>query len=230
MTQSFRLGFLVFPNVTPLDVVGPLDVLARVPGAEVHLLWKSLEPVRAEGGLAMLPTTTFAGCPPLEAICVPGGSGINALLTDAETLEFLRRQAATARYVTSVCTGALVLGAAGLLQGKRATTHWMSIDMLQDFGAIPVHERVVVDGQVVTGAGVTAGIDFGLTLAARMAGDHVAQAIQLGLEYDPHPPFDTGTPSRAPAPLVEITRTMAEARQRERRAQVDKAAAALRGG
>jgi cyclohexyl-isocyanide hydratase len=229
MAEPFRFGFILFPDLTPLDLVGPLEVLGQLPNSEVHLIWKTHDPVPAGYGLAMLPTTTFDECPPLDLICVPGGSGVNALLTDAETIAFVRRQASGARYVTSVCTGALVLGAAGLLTGKRATTHWMSMEMLRDFDAIPVQERVVVDGNLVTGGGVTAGIDFGFVIAAAIAGENVARAIQLGIEYDPHPPFDSGTPSRAPAPLVEMTRRFAEGRQRERRAHVDKAAAALRG-
>jgi cyclohexyl-isocyanide hydratase len=229
MAEPFRIGFILFPNIMQLDMTGPLEVLAQVPGAEIHLLWKSREPVKAGSGLAMLPTTTFTECPQLDLICVPGGSGMNALLTDAETLAFIRRQAERARYVTSVCTGALVLGAAGLLRGKRAATHWMSMDMLKAFGAIPVSDRVVVDGNIITGGGVTAGIDFGLRVAAEIAGEDVARAIQLGIEYDPHPPFDSGHPRSADPELVDKAKGLAAARQTERQAQVEKAAAALRG-
>jgi cyclohexyl-isocyanide hydratase len=227
MTEPFRVGFILFPNIMQLDMTGPHEVLSQLPGAEVLLVWKTLDPVRSGSGLTILPTTTFAECPQLDLICVPGGSGMNALLTDEETLGFVRRQAAQARYVTSVCTGSLVLGAAGLLRGKRAATHWMSLDMLAAFGAIPVDERVVVDGNIITGGGVTAGIDLGLRVAAEVAGEEVARTIQLGIEYDPHPPFDSGNPHSADPKLVEKARSLAAARQSDRRAQVDKAAAAL---
>jgi cyclohexyl-isocyanide hydratase len=229
MSDPFRIGFILFPNIMQLDMTGPLEVLAQLPGAEIHLVWKTRDTVKAGSGLTMLPTTTFADCPQLDLICVPGGGGMNALLTDAETLDFIRRQAERARYVTSVCTGALVLGAAGLLRGKRAATHWMSMDMLKAFGAIPVGDRVVVDGNIITGGGVTAGIDFGLRVAAEIAGEETARAIQLGIEYDPHPPFDSGHPRSADPKLVDKAKDLAKARQTERQAQVEKAAAALRG-
>jgi len=200
MTQ---IGFLVFPNITQLDLTGPLEVLAQMPGAEIHLVWKTRDAVRAAGsGLLLTPTSTFADCPQLDVICVPGGSGMNALLTDDETLAFVRRQAAGARYVTSVCTGALVLGAAGLLKGRRAATHWMSMEFLAAFGATPVAERVVIDGNVITGGGVTAGIDFALRVVAEMASEAVAKAIQLGIKYDPQPPFDSGHPRSADPAIV----------------------------
>jgi cyclohexyl-isocyanide hydratase len=229
-TTPFRAGFLLFPRLTQLDLTGPYQVLASLPGAEMHLIWKTREPVVAEHGLAIVPTATFADCPPLDLICVPGGTGVNAILTDRETLDFLRRMAAGARYVTSVCTGALALGAAGLLRGKRATTHWMSLDMLRAFGAEPVAARVVVDGKLITGGGVTAGIDFGLTVAAEIAGKRVAEAIQLGIEYDPQPPFDAGSPARADAALVAQARERAADRQNERADCVKAAAAAMDAG
>jgi cyclohexyl-isocyanide hydratase len=224
----FRVGFLLFPNITQLDLTGPYEVLSQMPGVQMHLVWKTLDPVRSGGGLTMLPTTTFADCPQLDLICVPGGGGMNPLLTDAETLDFVRRQAAAARYVTSVCTGALVLGAAGLLKGRRAATHWMSMDLLAAFDAIPTHERVVVDGNVITGGGVTAGIDFALRVVAEVAGEAAARTIQLAIEYDPCPPFDSGHPRIADPALVATAKTAATGRQAERRAQVEKAAAALR--
>lgn len=223
----FRIGLLLFPDITQLDLTGPYEVFTKIPGAEVRLVWKSLEPVRAGGGMRLLPDTTFDACPQLDLICIPGGAGMNPLLTDAETLAFIRRQAAGARFVTSVCTGALVLGAAGLLKGRRATTHWMSHGMLAAFGAIPVAERVVVDGRIVTGGGVTAGIDFGLRIAALVAGEDVAKAIQLGLEYDPAPPFSAGHPRSADAALVAAAEAAAAPRQAQRQAAVDAAAAAL---
>ncbi len=222
-----RIGFLLFPGLTQLDLTGPYEVLARVPGAEIHLLWKNAEPVRTEHGLALIPTTLFKTCPPLDLLCVPGGPGVNELLTDGEVLAFVDRAAADARWVTAVCTGSLVLGAAGLLRGRRATAHWMSRHFLAEFGATPVEDRVVVDGNVITGGGVTSGLDFALTVAAEIAGREVAEAIQLMIEYDPHPPFDSGTPRRARKVIVERTLALAGDRQRERAEQVQRAAALL---
>src|SRR3954452_19714635 len=201
--MPFHIGLLVFPAITQLDMTGPYEVFIRLPDTKVHLVWKSRDPLTAGGGMQIMPTMTFAACPQLDLICVPGGAGMNALLNDAETLDFIRAQASAARYVTSVCTGALVLGAAGLLKGKRAATHWMSRDMLLAFGATPVNERVAIDGTVITGGGVTAGIDFALTVATQLFGPELAKAIQLGIEYDPHPPFDCGAPERAEPALVE---------------------------
>ena len=223
-----RIGFLLFPGLTQLDLTGPYEVFARLPDAEIHLLWKNAEPVRTEHGLALIPTTILAACPTLDLLCVPGGPGVNELLTDAEVIGFVRRAAASARWVTSVCTGALVLGAAGVLRGRRATTHWMSRRFLADFGATPVDERVVVDGTVITGGGVTAGIDFALRIAADVAGRAGAEAIQLGIEYDPHPPFDAGTPRTAPADVVATAERQAADRQRYRAAQVAAAAILIR--
>ena len=225
MATAFHVGFLLFPDITQLDMTGPYEVLTKLPNSETHLIWKSREPVVAGGGLLLTPTMTYAECPQLDLVCVPGGSGMNALLEDEETLSFLRRQAAGARYVTSVCTGSLVLGAAGLLKGKRAATHWMSMDMLKAFGATPVHERVVVDGNTITGGGVTAGIDFGLTVAAELAGEEVARSIQLVLEYDPQPPFDSGSPEKAGAERVKrIYERMAPLLQSRRKANAEAAA------
>ena len=224
--MPFHIGFLIFPGITQLDLAGPYEVLKGVPEAKVHLVWKALAPVTAAGGLQMLPTITLADCPQLDLICIPGGGGTSALLADDEVLAFIRAQAKGVRYLTSVCTGALVLGAAGLLKGKRATSHWMSLEMLSAFGAVPVHERVVIDGNLIAGGGVTAGIDFALVVAGEAFGEDVAKAIQLGLEYDPAPPFDAGSPARAGAALVATARTQAASRQRERQDAVD--AAALR--
>jgi cyclohexyl-isocyanide hydratase len=225
--MSFRIGLLLFPDITQLDMTGPYEVFTKLPEAEVHLLWKSLEPVTANGGMKITPTTTFTSCPQLDLVCVPGGPGMNPLLNDEETLTFLRKQAAGTRYVTSVCTGALVLGAAGLLKGKRAATHWMSRDMLKAFGATPVAQRVVVDGNVITGGGVTAGIDFALTVAAEAFGEDLAKAIQLGIEYDPHPPFAAGSPEGAGPAIVEKARAGAAKRQADRAEAVARAAARL---
>ena len=223
--MPFQTGLLLFPNLTQLDMTGPYEVFTKFPDSEVHLLWKSLEPVTAAGGMRLLPSTTFADCPQLDLLCVPGGAGMNPLLNDDEVLDFLRRQASGARYVTSVCTGSLVLGAAGLLRGRRATTHWMSLPMLAAFGCEPVAERVVVDGNVITGGGVTAGIDFALTVAGELLGAEAAKRIQLGMEYDPHPPFDAGSPERAGPSIVEAVSAAAAARQTEREVEIERATA-----
>lgn len=228
MTAPFEIGFLLFPNITQLDLTGPYEVLSKLPGARTRLIWKTLEPVKAIGGLSLLPDTTFTDCPQLDIVCVPGGPGMNPLLADEEVLAFLRKQAEAARYVTAVCTGSLVLGAAGLLKGKRAATHWMSMDLLPAFGAIAVSERVVVDGNIVTGGGVTAGIDFGLKLAAEIAGEDVAKQIQLQIEYDPQPPFDSGHPRSADPALVENMKKFIAPMQDERRRLVDAAAGSLK--
>lgn len=225
--MRFQIGLLLFPNITQLDLTGPYEVFTKFPETDVHVVWKTLDPVTAAGGMRLLPTTTFRDCPRLDLICVPGGAGMNPLLNDEETLDFVRRQAEGARYVTSVCTGSLVLGAAGLLRGRRATTHWMSLPMLGAFGCEPVAERVVVDGNTITGGGVTAGIDFALTIAGELFGAETARRIQLAIEYDPRPPYDAGSPARADASLVTATRNASAARQAEREAAVDRAAARL---
>jgi cyclohexyl-isocyanide hydratase len=224
---NFRSGMLVFPNLTQLDLTGPYEVLARLPQSETLLLWKDLQPVRSEHGLAILPTAALADCPPLDLVLVPGGPGINPLLEDQEVLAFLHRAAARARYVVGVCTGSLVLGAAGLLRGRRAATHWMSREFLPAFGAKPVTERVVRDGNLFTGGGVTAGIDVALTVAAEIAGRDAAEAIQLGIEYDPKPPFVAGSPEGADPALVAGVRKRAEPRQRDRAERIARAVAAL---
>ena len=208
MAEPVQIGILLYPNVTQLDATGPAQVLCRVPGAKLHMIWKTRDPVPTDAGFSIVPTTTFADCPQLDVICVPGGGGQVELMGDPETLDFLRKQAAGARYVTSVCTGSLVLGAAGLLKGYRSACHWAWRDMLKDFGATPVAERVVRDRNRISGGGVTAGIDFGLTVAAELAGEEVAKSIQLVLEYDPQPPFDSGAPSKAPAAIVELVRSL----------------------
>jgi len=208
--QPLVIGLLLFPQLTQLDLTGPFEVFARTPGAQVHLIWKDKQPVVSDRGMAILPTTTFADCPPLEVICVPGGPGQIALMDDAETLAFLQQQASSARLVTSVCTGSLVLGAAGLLRGYRATTHWGSLEQLALLGAQPVAERVVREGNRITGAGVTSGIDFALHVVAELLGADVAQNIQLQMEYDPEPPFSSGSPRSAdPARVAQARQQMA---------------------
>jgi cyclohexyl-isocyanide hydratase len=195
----------------------------------VHLLWKTLEPVAAETGMRILPDTTLAECPVLDVLCVPGGPGVSAMMEDAEVLAFLRDQAGRVLFLTSVCTGAMVLGAAGLLQGKRATTHWASHDLLGAFGAIPTKGRVVRDGNVFTGGGVTAGIDFALTVVAEIAGAAVAQGIQLQIEYAPAPPFDAGSPETAPTEVLAAARQRGAAMRAEREALVARLELSLRG-
>jgi cyclohexyl-isocyanide hydratase len=224
---SFRSGMLVFPNLTQLDLTGPYEVLARLPGAETLLLWKDLAPVRTEHGLTIIPTATLAGCPPLDLVMVPGGAGINPLLEDREVLAFLQSVAASARYVVGICTGSLVLGAAGLLRGRRAATHWMSRELLPAFGASPVADRVVVDGNLFTGGGVTAGIDVALTVAAEIAGRAAAEAIQLAIEYDPAPPLSSGSPETADPSVLQSVLDRAKSRQQDRAERVTRAAAAL---
>ena len=223
----FRIGFVLFPRLTQLDLTGPYEILARMRDAQTLLVAKSLDPVRAERGLAIVPTATFGDCPPLDLVCVPGGPGINDAIGDADILGFLRKTAKHARYVTSVCTGSLVLGAAGLLRGKRAACHWLSREALRAFGAEPTSERITVDGNVITGGGVTAGIDFALRVVEELRGKAAAEAIQLMVEYDPHPPFDAGSPERAGPELVERIRAAAEPLLRERDAAVARAAQAL---
>lgn len=225
--RPFSVGFLLFPNVTQLDLTGPWEVLSGMPNTETRLIWKEAGPVRAGKGLTILADTGFADCPQLDLICVPGGAGMNPLLTDDEVLDFLRRQAAGARYVTSVCTGSLVLGAAGLLRGKRAASHWSSRDLLAQFGAIPAADRVVVDGNIFTGGGVTAGIDFALRIVAELHGEAAAQGAQLQIEYDPAPPYDAGSPDAAPPEVLAAVKARTAPMMAERRAQVEKAAAKL---
>jgi cyclohexyl-isocyanide hydratase len=227
MSEPLEIGLLLFPRLTQLDMTGPFEVFTRLPGARVRLLWKEAGPVRSDSGMTLLADTALADCPPLDILCVPGGPGVAALMEDEEVLGFLRRQAAGARYVTSVCTGALVLGAAGLLRGKQATTHWASHDFLAALGAVPVQARVVRDGNILTGGGVTAGIDFALTLAAEIASPAVAQAIQLAIEYAPDPPFAAGTPDSAPAAVLEAARQRGAAMRQDREALVARVAARL---
>jgi cyclohexyl-isocyanide hydratase len=214
--MTIRIGLLVFPLVQQLDLTGPYEVFASLPDAEMHLPAAGLAPVVTATGLVLAPTVTLADCPQLDVLCIPGGVGVNALLRDADVLDFIRRQAAGARFVTSVCTGALVLGAAGLLRGKRATTHWAAHDLLAGFGAIPVRARVVRDGALVTGGGVTAGIDFALTLVAELAGPAAAATIALQLEYAPAPPFDGGSPERAAPGVLAAAQVLGAASRAER--------------
>ena len=200
--EPLRVVFLVYPNVTQLDLTGPAQVLSRIGEAKIDLVWKMRDPVQTDSGFALLPTATFDEVREADILCVPGGFGCIDVMQDDAALAWVRAVGESAQWVTSVCTGSLILGAAGLLRGYRATSHWAWRDYLGLFGAEPVAERVVFDRNRVTGGGVTAGIDFALALVAAIEGEENARAIQLGLEYDPHPPFDSGTPDKAGEDLV----------------------------
>jgi cyclohexyl-isocyanide hydratase len=212
--KPIHVGMLLYPDLTQLDLTGPFELLHRVPGVQVHLVWKDTRPVAAGSGLSILPNATLDGVPDLDVLFVPGGFGQARLMRDETVLAFLRRHGETASWVTAVCTGSLVLGAAGLLDGYEAATHWAYVDRLAAFGARHVPGRVVVDRNRITGGGVTAGIDFGLTLVAHLAGEETAKAIQLGLEYDPHPPFRSGHPDVADPELVAAVRARLAERER----------------
>ena len=227
-STSLVVGMVLFDGLTQLDLTGPYEVFARMPGTQVHLIAPSREPVRSEWGLTVTPDAAFGDAPPLDVLCVPGGWGVNAYLENESLLAFLRARAAHARYVTSVCSGSLLLGAAGLLRGYRATTHWLSLDLLPLFGAEAVEARVVHDRNRITGAGVTAGIELGLVLAAELFGAPVAQAIQLAIEYCPAPPFDSGSPRTAPADVREAVTYASRHALAERRAIAESAARRLR--
>lgn len=215
MTE-FNTGFVIFPDITQLDFTGPFEVLSRLgtppslnapsrfSAVGTHIVAKTMAPIRSDRGLQILPTCTFETCPPLDLICVPGGAGVADAIADVKTVDFVRRQARGTKYVTSVCMGAFVLGAAGLLKGRRATTHWAYTDLLPLVGATYEKARIVRDGDIFTAGGVTAGIDFGFRIVAEIAGDDVAEAIQLAIEYDPEPPFDAGHPGKASEAAVAL--------------------------
>jgi cyclohexyl-isocyanide hydratase len=228
MATPLQIGLVIFPKVTQLDFTGPVQVFSSVPGAQLHLIWKRIEPVASDSVLTLTPTTTFADCPQLDVICVPGGAGTDDMVNDEEMLEFLRRQAEHARYITSVCTGSLVLGAAGLLKGYRATTHWTAMDLLAPFGATPEKTRVCVDRNRITGGGVTAGIDFALTLVSIMVDRPTAELVQLRLEYNPAPPFNSGSPDTAPPEILALIKEKI-APFRQRRVEANGRAAARLG-
>jgi cyclohexyl-isocyanide hydratase len=201
------VGMLLYPGFTMLDLVGPLTVFSM--HSKLHLLWKTLEPVASDSGVALVPTTRLSDCSEkLDVLFVPGGFGTEAAMADAELIAFLQTAAQRADYITSVCSGALLLGAAGLLEGYRATTHWAVHDALSQFGAQPVKARVVTDRNRISGGGVTAGIDFGLTVLAQLRGADVAQMVQLMMEYDPQPPFDAGSPEKAGHVVVNAARAL----------------------
>jgi cyclohexyl-isocyanide hydratase len=223
--ESLSIGGLVFEEMDQADFTGPFEVLSRVPDSSFQVIGKTKEPVHDVKGLILTPTLALSEAPQLDVLLVPGGNGVNALMEDDEVLCFLRNQAAGSKIVLSVCTGALLCGAAGLLKGRRATTHWASHGLLSLFGAVPVDARVVEDGSLVTAAGVTSGIDAALRVAAMLRGDAVAQRIQLYMQYAPEPPFDSGSPESAPAAIVEASRaSMSELLKA--RAEIAKRAAA----
>ena len=227
-TPSLSVGMVLYPLLTQLDLAGPYEVFARMPRTDVNLIATSLEPITSEHGLTIAPTTDFDSAPPLDILFVPGGPGQQLVMEDERFVSFLRKHGREARYVTAVCTGSLLLGAAGLLQGYRATTHWMFLELLRPLGAEPASERVVVDRNRITGGGVTAGIDFGLVVAAELFGEETAKKIQLSIEYDPAPPFDGGSPKSAEAALVKSVSELWRELFENRRRQVERVAARLR--
>src|ERR1700753_3961968 len=222
-----QIGSLLFEGLDQIDLTGPFEVLSRIPNATYRLYGKTAAPVRDLKGLRLAPDAALEDAPQLDVLHVPGGFGQEALMEDEAVLDWLRRQAAGAKSVFSVCTGALLCGAAGLLKGRRATTHWASFHLLPLFGAIPVDERVVLDGNWLFAAGVTAGIDGALRLAAELRGDDAARAIQLYLVYAPEPPFDSGTPETAPAALLDQARPSVAGITTQREATAQRAAARL---
>lgn len=209
--KTRQIAMLAYPGMFALDLIGPYSVLSGLMNTQVHLVWKDTNPVDATG-VKIVPSGTLAQCPSeLDVLMVPGGGlGTMAMMSDPAIIEFLRDRGSRARYVTSVCTGSLVLGAAGLLRGYKATTHWVAIDVLSSLGATPVKARVVEDGNRITAAGVSAGIDYGLALAAKLSGETYAKALQLNIEYDPQPPFQAGSPEGAGETLTGLMRTMYE--------------------
>jgi cyclohexyl-isocyanide hydratase len=227
MSAPLQIGIVVFPNVTQLDFTGPLQVFSSLPDTTVHLIWKRIEPVTSDTPLMILPTTSFADCPQLDVICVPGGAGTDDMINDEEVLDFVRAQSAHTKYVTSVCTGSLVLGSAGLLKGYKATTHWTAMEYLGPYGALPTKTRVCVDRNRITGGGVTAGIDFALTLVSHLVDRPTAEMIQLRLEYNPAPPFNSGSPDTAPPDVLARLQRRNPAGREYRRAANQRAAARL---
>lgn len=201
--SKLKVGMLLFPDLTIQDFVGPYDVFVKEKSFEVLVVGKTTDPIQAEGGLTLTPSFSFDACPQLDILFVPGGRGVNPMLTDVVFLDFLRRQAYGAQFITSVCTGALLLAAAGLLKGHRATTHWRSLDLLKRFGVEIDENRYVIDGKFITGGGVTAGIDFGLALVAHIVSEESAKLIQLMLEYNPAPPYNSGSPKTTEQEILQ---------------------------
>jgi cyclohexyl-isocyanide hydratase len=206
LDQTIRIAVIVFPQMDQMDLTGPFAVFSRLPNAKVQLLWKNTEAVRDQGGLGLVPDASFDEASQIDLLVVPGGAGQEELMEDEEILRFIRERAAKALCVFSICTGSLICGAAGLLVSRKATTHWRSFELLKYFGAVPIDQRVVIDGKLVTAAGLTSGIDGALRVAAMLRGDEAAKAIQLELQYAPEPPFDCGSPKNAPAKMVAETK------------------------
>jgi cyclohexyl-isocyanide hydratase len=202
-SQKHIIGLVFYPGMTSLDMVGPQQVFSALPGVQIHRIWKTLDPIKTDDGMMVLPDTTFENCPPLDVICIGGGLGQGAVEDDPEILAFLRKQGSTAKFITSVCGGSVFLAKSGLLFGYRAATHWAMRQQLAKLGVEVGTERIVIDRNRITGGGVTAGIDFGLTIASILCGEEVAKIIQLLLEYNPAPPFDVGSPEKAGAELVD---------------------------
>jgi cyclohexyl-isocyanide hydratase len=225
--EPVSVAFLLFPNVTQLDLTGPAQVLSRLGAVQLDLVWKSRDPVPTDCGFSLLPTATFADVPRVDILCVPGGVGVADVMEDDEAMAWLRRVGGEAKWVTSVCTGSLILGAAGLLRGYHATSHWAWRDYLRLFGAEPVDARVVFDRNRVSGGGVTAGVDFALALTAAIRGEAHAKVVQLALEYNPEPPFDAGAPERAGEAIVAAVHKRMDAFAPDRDARIRVAAERL---
>lgn len=223
-----KIACLLFPGLTQLDLTGPVQFLSRMPGASLDLVWKARDPVMTDADFAIVPTACFDEVTAADILLVPGGVGVDDVMNDEVALGWVRTVGGNATWVTSVCTGSLILGAAGLLRGYRATTHWAWHDLLASFGAEPVRSRTVFDRNRVTGGGVTAGIDFALSLIAAISGEAVARTLQLGLEYDPAPPFKGGSPESSGPDIQERYEALMGATMAKRRAQIE--AAALRLG
>lgn len=225
-TSKFRVGMVMFENITQLDLTGPLEVLSAVPGWHVDLLAASLRPVSSARGFPMQPTATFDDPARYDLFVVPGGPGVDAAMLDKTLIAFIRDRARDARYIFGICTGSLLLGAAGLLQGRRASCHWQATEFLRSFGAIPSEQRMTIDGNIFTSGGVTAGIDMALKVVGELVGTPAAEAVQLLLEYDPEPPFNAGTPRTAPRAVIEHMQAAGAERRAQRAAAVARAAKA----
>jgi cyclohexyl-isocyanide hydratase len=219
MTKPYHIGFLLWDGLTQLDMTGPVQVLSRMPGAKLHFVWKSLDPVMSDCGLALVPSETLETCPPLDMICVPGGSPVAPVMRDAQVLDWLRKQAGTASLITSVCTGSLILAAAGLLRGYKAGCYWASGHQLALFGAEFVEQRVVIDRNRITAGGVTSGIDFAFRVIEQLHGRDVAEAVQLSIEYDPQP-IAGGTPHSARPEILAQVRALMATRLAQREAEI----------
>ena len=219
MTKPYHIGFLLWDGLTQLDMTGPAQVLSRMPGAQLHYVWKSLDPVMSDCGLALVPTQTLESCPPLDMICVPGGAPVAPVMRDEAVLAWLRSQAETASLITSVCTGSLILAAAGLLRGYKAGCYWASGHQLALFGAEFVQERVVIDRNRITAGGVTSGIDFAFRVIEQLHGRDVAEAVQLSIEYDPQP-IAGGTPATARPEILAQVRALMASRLAQREAEI----------